>query len=180
MKILIFNGSPRKQGNTVHLIEAFMMRAIELGNETVRYDLDRMFIKPCKACDACANNKGRCVLKDDFNAIYEDILEADGILFAAPLYWYSLPAQLKILIDRLYCLQGMNFKTGSKKVGIIGACADSTEDSFQGFLYGLEKSIEYLGWENVGKVLATGVWGPNDVLKTAKPKEAADLAEKFT
>ena len=111
MKKLILNGSPR-QGNTVAAINAFM------GSEEKDFEIINLKAKkiaPCKACLFC-KNEGNCIDKDDTNEVMDKVEEADFILFATPVYWWGMTAQLKQVIDKCYC-RGLQLK--EKKIGLI-------------------------------------------------------------
>ena len=113
MKIIVINGSARK-GNTLTAIEAFVKGASEK-NEIEIIEPDKLNIAPCKGCGACQCSKG-CVDKDDTNPTIDKIAAADMILFATPVYWWGMSAQLKLIIDKCYC-RGLQLK--NKKVGTI-------------------------------------------------------------
>lgn len=108
MKIVIINGSARK-GNVLTAIDAFQKGAAA-GNDIEIIQPDQLHIAPCKGCGACQCYKG-CVDKDDTNATIDQIVSADMIVFATPVYWWGMSAQLKQVIDKCYCrgmqLQGM-------------------------------------------------------------------------
>ncbi len=122
MKIVIIKGSARK-GNTEAAIEAFVRGAGEK-NEIQIIAADKLHISPCKGCGACQCYKG-CVDKDDTNATVDAIVAADMILFATPVYWWGMTAQMKLIIDKCYC-RGAQMK--EKKVGLIVIGADSLEN----------------------------------------------------
>lgn len=113
MKIVIINGSARK-GNTLTAINTFIKGAAE-HNEIEMISPDKLHIAPCKGCKACQCHKG-CVDQDDTNPTIDKIAAADMILFATPVYWWGMTAQLKLVIDKCYC-RGLQLK--GKKVGII-------------------------------------------------------------
>lgn len=119
--ILIFNGSPRKNGNTATLCEILSKSIEENGGKVEILTLNSLNISPCRACEACMKNKdGKCVQDDDMGKIYGKILDAKGLVFAAPIYWFNYSAQLKLLIDRMYALFGMeNALSGKIMVGIL-------------------------------------------------------------
>ena len=108
MKIVIINGSARK-GNVLTAIDAFQKGAAA-GNDIEIIQPDQLHIAPCKGCGAFQCYKG-CVDKDDTNATIDQIVSADMIVFATPVYWWGMSAQLKQVIDKCYCrgmqLQGM-------------------------------------------------------------------------
>ena len=95
MKIVIINGSARK-GNTLTAINAFIKGAAEK-NEIEVIAPDKLHISPCKGCGACQCHKG-CVDQDDTNSTINKLVEADMILFATPVYWWGMTAQLKQVI----------------------------------------------------------------------------------
>ncbi len=99
MKVIIINGSARK-GNTLTAIEAFVKGASEK-NEIEIIEPDKLNIAPCKGCGVCQCSKG-CVDKDDTNPTIDKIAAADMILFATPVYWWGMSAQLKLIIDKCY------------------------------------------------------------------------------
>lgn len=142
MKIAIINGSARK-GNTLTAINAFIKGASEK-NEIEVINPDKLSIAPCKGCGACQCHKG-CVDKDDTNPTIDKIAAADMILFATPVYWWGITAQIKLVIDKCYC-RGMQMK--EKKIGIIVIGGAPVEDK----QYDLIKSqfdciANYLAWD---------------------------------
>ncbi len=122
MKIVIINGSARK-GNTLTAINAFIKGASEK-NEIEIIEPDKLNIAPCKGCGVCQCSKG-CVDKDDTNPTIDKIAAADMILFATPVYWWGMSAQLKLIIDKCYC-RGLQLK--NKKVGTIVVCRNILAD----------------------------------------------------
>lgn len=122
MKIVIINGSARK-GNTLAAIEAFIKGA-EGAHEIEIIAANKVNISPCKGCNACECYKG-CIDKDDTNATIGKLVAADMILFATPVYWWGMTAQIKQIIDKCYC-RGAQMK--EKKVGLIVIGGDSLEN----------------------------------------------------
>ena len=107
--VLILNGSPRKHGNTVYLIGRLMegVREVHPDAEIEVANLAFMKIGHCRACDACRREDriGQyCVFKDDMAGLYDKVLQADAIVFASPIYWFTMTAQMKLFLDRLYGL----------------------------------------------------------------------------
>lgn len=118
MRVVSFLGSPRKKGNTAALLDSVLKGLQSGGNSTVEsVFLQEKNIHPCAGCNSCKKNEsGMCVVKDDMQDIYSVIGKSDLIIIASPIYWWSVTAQMKTLIDRLY---GMNFKCGTKKVLLL-------------------------------------------------------------
>ena len=146
MKIVIINGSARK-GNTLAAINAFIKGASEK-NKIEIIEPDKLNIAPCKGCGVCQCSKG-CVDKDDTNSTIDKIAAADMILFATPVYWWGMSAQLKLIIDKCYC-RGLQLK--NKKVGTI-VVGGSPVDSIQYEL--IDKQFDcmakYLSWDMLFK-----------------------------
>jgi len=99
-KVLIISASPRKDGNSDLLAQAFAKGAKEAGNEVTTVRLAEKKINYCLACYYCADHNGHCIQKDDAEAIVNQMKEADVIVFATPTYFYSMAGQLKVFIDR--------------------------------------------------------------------------------
>ncbi len=118
MKTISFLGSPRKNGNTAALLDSLIKGMKSAGNRDNEYIfLHEKNIRPCNGCDACKkDNTQGCVIKDDMQEIYPLIVKSDLIILATPIYWWSVTAQMKLLIDRLY---GVNFTCGKKKVALL-------------------------------------------------------------
>ena len=109
MKIMVFNGSPKKEkSDTMHLTRAFLEGMNEAGtNEIHTIDVIDKNIGYCKGCFVCKRNGGMCVQSDDMKEILDEILSSDLLLFSFPLYCYSMPAHLKALMDRTMPLSSM-------------------------------------------------------------------------
>jgi len=104
MEGLILKASPKKSGNTATMADEFVRGLHDIGCENIsEFKLNKLEIRPCQACDACLRPpyKG-CVLDDDFMTIFPVFREADIIVFAAPIYWWHVCAQLKTFIDRMH------------------------------------------------------------------------------
>ena len=150
-KIVILNGSPRKNGKTASLVKAFIEGAEDAGNEIKELYLQGMNIGGCLACESCQRNDGQCVQKDDMQIVSEDFLWADVIVFASPQYWGTITGQLKIVIDRLYAV--LFGSPMVKQFAVImtarGNMYEMTEDFFSIF-------TRFLGWKNLGNVFGAG------------------------
>ena len=101
-KIVVITGSPRKDGNSFAMTDAFIRAAQAKGHTVTRFDAAMMKIGGCHACETCFKTGKACSFDDDFNLIAPAVLEADALVFTMPVYWYSIPAQIKGVIDRLY------------------------------------------------------------------------------
>ena len=103
MYVLGLQGSPRKKGNTIDLLSAFLDECEKLGARTQTLDVPRMKIIPCQECGTC-EKEGRCPINDDMQHVYHLLRQADLIVVATPVFFYGATAQLKALIDRAQCL----------------------------------------------------------------------------
>ena len=142
MKIVIVNGSARK-GNRLTAINAFMEGAKDK-HEIEVIQPDKLSIDFCKGCGACECHKG-CVDKDDTNPTIDKIIAADLVVFASPVYWWGLSAQLKLIIDKCYC-RGAQIK--GKKAGVIIVGGSPIEAKQYSIIKEQFDCIEsYLGWD---------------------------------
>ncbi len=94
-KIVVITGSPRKNGNSFAMTDAFIQAAEAKGHTVTRFDAAMMKVGGCHACETCFKTGKACSFDDDFNRIAPAILEADALVFTMPVYWYSIPAQIK-------------------------------------------------------------------------------------
>lgn len=104
-KIVILNGSPRKNGNTSALVRSFTDGAESVGNTVIEFHLDSMDIHGCKGCfGGHSDRECPCVQKDDMVEIYPAVKECDVVVLASPLYYWNMSGQLRTAVDRLfYC-----------------------------------------------------------------------------
>ncbi|MCK9274900.1 MAG: flavodoxin family protein [Syntrophales bacterium] len=103
-RILAFNGSPRKGGNTSTLIRNILDGARSEGADTQEVRLHEIDQKGCKGCLGCRTNPGTCAQKDGLSPFLEDIKNCDGLVVGCPIYMYRISGQMKLFIDRLYSL----------------------------------------------------------------------------
>ena len=154
-KVIILNGAARKNGNTAKLAEAFADGARSAGNEVKSFYLDGMNIHSCKGClNAGKNSKSPCSQKDDMDKIYAEFEEADVIVFASPLYFWTVTGTLKTAADRLYAeLECLGYG-GFPKKSVLLMTADGGDYSQAVTWY---RTYERnLGWKNLGEVLGKG------------------------
>ena len=154
--VLIFNGSPRRKGNTSVLVKEFT-RALEETNTGFEiFDLHYMDIKPCQFCNWCVNNNAlKCVQKDDMQELYPKLLKSEKIVLASPIYWFNISAQMKLFIDRLYALHGeKGYAFKNKKVGHILVYGDSNPEGsgVNNAIGSLNDIARYMNNEIVGTV----------------------------
>jgi len=163
-KIVIFNGSPRPNGNTSALIRAFSLGAEEAGNTVTTFLLDSMNIKGCKGCFGGGKSPDTlCMQKDDMEKIYPVYKEADIVVLASPLYYYTVSGQLKTAIDRLFAVveADPDFRNPPKDCILLMPAEE--QDAFGEALHYYNGLLKHIGWNNIGTVLAGGVNKVGDI-----------------
>lgn len=166
---MILNGSPRK-GNTAALIAAFTEGARAAGNTVTRFDLRTMTIHPCRGCMAGGKDpKSPCTQKDDMDQIYPVYRECDVVVFASPLYFWTISGQLKCALDRMYALEESDGRPRKEAALLMAAEGDAFEAAtdFYDFL------IQKLKWKDLGKVLASGARTLHSVRENPEQMSAA-------
>ncbi len=133
--ILVISSSPRVNGNSDALCDSFSKGAIEAGHNVTRLNLRNFNIEFCSACYACKHT-GRCVKNDQGNIVMVEMISADVIVLATPVYFYSMSGQLKTLIDRSFSIAN---KLSGKEFVFIATAADDKSgmmrciDAMRGF-----------------------------------------------
>lgn len=178
-KIVVITGSPRKTGNSFAMTDAFIKAAENKGHTITRFDAAMKNVGGCHACETCFKTGKACSFDDDFNTIAPSILEADAVVFTMPVYWYSIPAQIKGVIDRLFsfCVAGKD--VAGKECAVIACCEENDMSVLDGVRVPVERSAALLKWKMVGEVLVPGVLKAGDIEKTDGCAQAAALADKF-
>lgn len=174
-KIIVLNGSPRMNGNTMGLIEKFTEGAEKAGHKVVRFDLQKMNIHPCLGC--CKGGKDSespCVQKDDMLKIYPDYKAADLVVLASPLYYWTISGQLKCAFDRLFAVAECDpHYANPKKECVLLMAAEG--NGFEETIYWYDRLMNHLGWTDKGKVLCGGVFKVGDIAGNEKLDEAFQL-----
>lgn len=178
-KIVVITGSPRKNGNSFAMTDAFIKAAEARGHEVTRFDAAMMKIGGCHACETCFKTGKACSFDDDFNKIAPAILDADGIVFTMPVYWYSIPAQIKGVIDRIYSLVVGGKNIAGKECALIACCEEGDMTVLDGVRIPIERTVALNKWKMVGSVLVPGVLNVGDINNTDGCQQAAALADKF-
>ncbi len=178
-KVVVITGSPRKNGNSFAMTEAFIKAAETNGHTVTRFDAAMMKIGGCRACETCYSTGKACSFDDDFNSIAPAILEADAVVFTMPVYWYSIPAQIKGVIDHLFSMVVGGKDIAGKECALIACCEENDMTVMDGVRMPIERSAELIKWNMVGEVLVPGVLNTGDIEKTNGCKQAAELAEKI-
>lgn len=174
-KIIILNGSPRKSGNTAALTAAFTKGAEAAGNTVTEFFLGGMNINGCKGCFGGGKDcNSPCVQKDDMDIIYSVYKEADIVVLASPLYYWTISGQLKTAFDRLFAVAecDSNYRNPQKNSILIMAAEGY---GFEESEYWYDRLDQHIGWKNLGKVLCGGVMAIGDIEGNEKLEEAHKL-----
>lgn len=135
-----------------------------------------MNVGGCHACETCYKTGKACSFDDDFNLIAPVILGADVVVFSMPVYWYSIPAQIKAVIDKIYsfCIAGKDI--AGKECMLIACCEEDDMSVLDGVRIPVERMAALNKWKMAGEVLIPGLLNAGDIDKTDGCKKAIDLA----
>ena len=173
-KVLILSGSPRKDGNSDILCNEFMRGAAESGNEVEKIRVAEKRIGFCTGCYACRNT-GVCAIKDDMAEVMQKLIDADVIVLASPVYFYSIDAQLKALIDRTVCRWT---EVKDKEFYYIMTAADSGIESMETTLAcfrGYADCVE--GAKEMGVIYGTGFYEKGEIKDKKAMLEAYEMGK---
>lgn len=189
-KILVVLGGGRPNGNTAQLAAEFIKGAAQAGHQTELLSLNKIQVNGCTGCNACRYGKP-CVQKDDFNAIIPKIKEADLIVFASPLYFWTISSKIKAFIERFYCIaeQEDDPPLGRYEKYPVRDCAllmTSADDYFWTFRQAVSyydlTMINYIGFHDKGTLLAGGCGDTNgkpQIQNTKYLKEAFEFGKNL-
>ncbi len=175
-KVLILSGSPRACGNSDTLCDEFLKGAVESGNVVEKIFVAGKNIGYCSACYACKNT-GVCIKKDDMKDVLDKMLEADVIVLSSPVYFYSISAQLKAVIDRVVAkwlqIKNKEFYYIMTAAEDSPTVMDCTLECFRGLAACLEGSKE------MGVIYAKGVYERGEINSTPYIKEAYEMGKSI-
>lgn len=174
--VLILSGSPRKSGNSDLLCDEFMRGAMEAGHKVEKIRVQEKKVACCIACYACRDT-GVCAIKDDMAEIMQKMIDCDVMVLASPVYFYSIDAQLKAVIDRSVCRWT---EVKDKEMYYIMTAADEEKTSmdatlacFRGYADCVEGAVEK------GVVYGTGVYRAGEIKGTKAMQEAYEMGKKI-
>ncbi len=176
MKILAISSSPRKGGNSDVLCDEFLKGAAEGGHQVQKIRLAEKKIAPCLACYGCTETH-ICVRNDDMTEVLEAMKAADAIVLAAPVYFYSVCAQMKTMIDRCFA----DYRAiGGKTFYLIVTAAEPNHSAAEATLADLRGFLRCLpGAREAGVILGTGTWDRGDVYRHPALKEAYEMGRSI-
>lgn len=172
-KVLVFSSSPRKGGNSDVLCDQFVRGAQEAGHQAEKVFLKDFNVRYCQGCGACSERGLPCPQKDDAAALIQKMVEADVIVMATPVYFYTMSAQMKTLIDRT-CARYTQIQKKDFYF-IVTAADDSIPDmgptlsGFRAFLSCLTDAKEK------GVVYGVGAWRTGEIQKTPAMQQAYEM-----
>lgn len=175
--VLIISASPRKGGNSDTLCDQFRKGAEEAGNRADKIRLAELSIDYCSACYAC-KKIGHCVKQDDMEVVLSKMREADVIVLATPVYFFTMCAQMKTMIDRTL---GGAQKAGleNKEFYLIATAADG-KAAMERTIDGLRGYLECLpGAKEMGVIYGAGAWQLGDILKEPAMQEAYQMGKNI-
>lgn len=173
--VLIINSTNRRGGNSQILAEQFAKGVKDSGNNVQTINLRDLNLKFCMGCLAC-QKIGKCVLNDDVNALLPIVKNADVIVFATPVYYYSMCGQLKTFIDRLNPLYGQ--ENNFKDVYLLATSADTEKCAMDGTIKCVQGWIDcFDGVKLCGVVLGVGAEGVGAVKDTPAFLEAYEMGK---
>jgi len=170
MKIATILGSPRRNGNTAKVLSRFEA-LVTPGHEVDRVNVASHKVNGCLGCGKCRENRDEpgCVQKDDALPIFKRMMQADAIVYAAPLYCWDFPAQMKALIDRHFCLvkgydtpDYKSFLEG-KRVALLVTCDGPIEDNADVIQIVFDRVSDYGKCRTVGKYIVPSCTAPGAV-----------------
>lgn len=166
-KILILTGSPRKNGNSDMLADAFMKGAQEKGHTVNKIEVAKLNIGGCTACEMCWTKEGACVQCDDMAEIEPLLESADTLVLVSPLYFFGISAQLKAVVDRLcaYCVDNCKKPLNIKETALIMCGAGDEERFFSGAIDTYKQTADYMKWKDRGILIVPSVTAKGDVLQ---------------
>lgn len=172
-KVLILSGSPRKGGNSDLLCDEFMRGAAETGNEVEKIRVAAKKVAPCSGCYYCTKNNGKCIHKDDMAEILQKMIDADVLVLASPVYFYSINAQLKAVIDRTVArwleVKNKEFYYIATMADESVSSADTTIACFRGYADCVEGAVEK------GIIIGNGVYESGKIKDTAAMNKAYEM-----
>lgn len=172
-KVLILSGSPRKGGNSDVLCDEFSRGAAERGNSVEKIRIAEKTVGYCRACYFCKKSGGACVIKDDMAEILQKMIDADVIVLSSPVYFYSIDAQLKAVIDRTVARW---LEVKNKEFYYIMTAADGEEAAMETTLACFRGYADCVnGAKERGVIYGTGVYEKGEILKSPAMRKAYEM-----
>lgn len=177
MKIVVLFGSPNQFGSTNLIVQAFKNGAQKNGHEVEVVDVTKLNIGACGGCVACGY-EGPCVKNDDMQFVKEKLLGANMVVFATPLYYFGMTAQLKIVVDRFCSFNSsLNFK--HLKSALLSVAWNTNNWTFDALKLHYQTLVKYLNFNDVGSVLGYGCGTPQTTASSKYVEMAYNLGNSL-
>jgi multimeric flavodoxin WrbA len=180
MKIIGIHGSPRPEGNSAQLLAAMLGQCEERGAQTKTYHLNDLNIKGCQACYSCRreDSEGKCAIRDDMDAILQDIFAADAVILASPVYMWQMTGQAKVFTDRLMPLLRSDFSSRLTGQRLLTLYTQGQPDmsKFSMYFQYVNTMFSFLGFRTLEPFVAGGLRGVDDIRKQPEIVEKARQA----
>lgn len=194
-KLLILVGSPRKTGNSATLAHAVKQGAEAASSQVTLRHIDDYIANFLRECRTCRLPNGECAIADNFKTLFfNDFLNADGVVFCSPIYWYGLSAQTKAFFDRTFCYYAASYPKSAevisqmmhKRIGLVLASEETYPGASLGIVHQIQEYARYTKSEFVGVVRGVGnsrnevVRDPSAPLFAAEELGREIFARKFS
>ena len=176
MRITVLVGSPRKNGNTEMLADALIEGAQSAGAQVTKVGVRGKKIAPCVHCDYCQTHD-HCAINDDMVDVYELLLHTDVLVFATPVYFYTMSAQLKAIVDRLH--NPIRSRFPIRATALLAVCADTSLHTFDPLCATFAAIEDYLGWQRAGEVVVDQLEKKSEIAGHEALGRAHALGEKL-
>ena len=177
MKIVILMGSPNPKGSTSILADSFRKGAEEAGHSVETINVCRVKVNPCTGCVACGY-EGECVQRDDNRQIREALLSCGMVVFATPLYYYGMSAQLKAAVDR-FCAYNSSLNRRHLKSALLAVAWNADDWTFDALTAHYKTLVRYINFEDCGTVLGGGCGSPSMTRSSRYPEDAYRLGRSL-
>jgi len=179
--ILVLTGSPRRNGNSERMADAFIKGAQAAGHEVTKFESARKEIGGCKACSTCWSKGRPCSFPDDFAELAPLLEAADVLVLATPLYWYSFPAQIKAAIDKIYPYLADSCQRPLKiKESLLLVCgADGDMKMFDGIIATYREIAGFMNWADKGVLAVPNIIEKGDIETTDALGRAEELGKSL-
>lgn len=178
MQIVVVTGSGRRNGTSSFLADAFISGAEAAGHEVFRFDAAMEELGACRGCGFC-RKAGTCIQKDAFEKLAPKILAANVIAWVTPVYYMTMTAQLKTVIDRMYQLEQVPGLKGSKRYVLLATAWDPEPEVFTVLSDTFQAFDRFLKWDYAGAVLAAGMDTRQDIKESSYGKQAYLLGREL-
>lgn len=176
MKVAVITGSGHAHGTSALLADKFIQGATESGHKVFRFDAAMENLHPCLACDRCAKS-GKCFQPDGYDKLIPHLLDSEVLVFVTPIYYYGMTAALKTVFDRFHQL-GRPMDSGKKTI-LMATAWDSNQSVMEPLVVHYKAINNYLGWQDIGMVLALGAGTRSSIERSHYPEKAYQLGKNL-